>query len=447
MRTTPILVTVMLVALAAIPPPTASGEEEIAPQPAALVQQAQERWHLLGDATGALRLFNQAVDLSRGEPRIVLERAMFLEQVLPYVADEQAAAIKTQARSDYQQAATVDPDSIAAGIARDGLARIDGQRWFVVPDATCDRAALDAFRQAEKLFSASRYDEAIASYASATEACPESAEILVSFADAYFATGRYEQAAEIFEQALTVAPWHRSGHRFFADTLARLDRPGDGLVEAALAVVSDPTYEAAWGSLRSFAEGLGGTFGRVYGARGTVTVGEGDDGGTAVTISLPTADESTADDHGSAADGDDVAAGPDEDDDEVDADTVGWLMYGISKSLALTGTATDDATGDGGEAVDTAVGTAPRDAFEIERDAAEAALDGFDDGADADGFWGMMARAQTAGYLDEAIYLHLMDEQLVEPYLAFREQHAERLTTYLCTVVVQLPEDATAAAD
>ncbi len=40
----------------------------------------------------------------------------------------------------------------------------------------------------------------------------------------------------------------------------------------------------------------------------------------------------------------------------------------------------------------------------------------------------MMARADKAGFLDEAIYLHLIE--------AYREKSAAKLTAYLETVIV-----------
>ncbi len=46
----------------------------------------------------------------------------------------------------------------------------------------------------------------------------------------------------------------------------------------------------------------------------------------------------------------------------------------------------------------------------------------------------------SAGFRDEAIFLHLLDESLVEEYLEYRESHADELVEYLCTVVVELPE-------
>lgn len=51
-------------------------------------------------------------------------------------------------------------------------------------------------------------------------------------------------------------------------------------------------------------------------------------------------------------------------------------------------------------------------------------------------FWSMMARAEGAGFLDEAIFLHMLDAPLAAEYRAFREKNSERLVTYLDTMIV-----------
>jgi hypothetical protein len=47
----------------------------------------------------------------------------------------------------------------------------------------------------------------------------------------------------------------------------------------------------------------------------------------------------------------------------------------------------------------------------------------------------MMGRALHAGFLDEAIFLHMLDAPLAAEYPAFRDKNASRLTEYLETVI------------
>ena len=54
-----------------------------------------------------------------------------------------------------------------------------------------------------------------------------------------------------------------------------------------------------------------------------------------------------------------------------------------------------------------------------------------------DAFWSMMARAERAGFLDEAIFIHMLDEGLAREYPAFREKNAESLASYLETVILR----------
>jgi len=49
----------------------------------------------------------------------------------------------------------------------------------------------------------------------------------------------------------------------------------------------------------------------------------------------------------------------------------------------------------------------------------------------------MMARADGAGFLDEAIFIHMLNAELATEYPAFREANAERLASYLKTVILR----------
>jgi hypothetical protein len=52
-------------------------------------------------------------------------------------------------------------------------------------------------------------------------------------------------------------------------------------------------------------------------------------------------------------------------------------------------------------------------------------------------FWSMMARAEDTGFLDEAIFIHMLDAALAPEYPAFRETNPERLASYLETLIVE----------
>jgi len=47
----------------------------------------------------------------------------------------------------------------------------------------------------------------------------------------------------------------------------------------------------------------------------------------------------------------------------------------------------------------------------------------------------MLARARDADYLDEAIYLHMLDENLAPEYIEYRRGHSARFVDYLLKLI------------
>jgi len=415
----------LLVASATVPAWAASQGKP--PSARELARQANEKWRLDHDADGALKLFNRAVETAPGDGWVLLQRAGFYEAVAGMVVGDQVEAIRRAARADYHFVATSNPNSVEAGVARDGLARLDGRNWFPGPDVTCPEDADSAFANAEALFASGRFEESLSSYATAAEKCPDSSTIWMSFADAYFQTGRLEDAERIFRKALAVNPWDRASHRFLVETEYKLGHPGEALRQAALAVVSDPGYEAAWATLRNIALGNGRAYLRVYGEKTAVTREKpGADGKPRITITIPRSllGASSGDkSHDSEAGGDTTESGGAVSTTTALSDASCWLVYGGAKALLL---------GEGPKGRKDARNPTP---FQQERHAVESVLGDFEpnDGAP---FWSMMARARSAGFMDEAIYVHLLDRQLVPEYKEFRAQHLRRLVQYLLTVVV-----------
>jgi tetratricopeptide (TPR) repeat protein len=215
-------------------------------------------------------------------------------------------------------------------------------------------------------------------YEKATAGCPGNAAWWVDYADAYYVLENYEKAEELFVKALSVDPWNREAHRFLADTEFQLRNGEAGIHQLVLAVASDPIYEAGWSALRTYAAALGRKWNRVYGT-GKATPGNPD---AAVWVAYRAAKAEARDAHTEAA-----------------------------SALAIER-----------EAVRTALKTAR------ESDASAATKPG--------PFWSMMERADEAGFLDEAIFMHMLDAALAAEYPAYREQHADRLSSYLETVVL-----------
>ena len=344
-----------------------------------LLREAKQLWHIEKDYTAALAKFNEAVDADPEGNDTRLQRAHFFEMLSAIVVPNDKAKFEAFAQSDYEHIAAADPDSLVAGMARDGLTRLAGESLIEVKRVTCPEPATAAHAHADALYGARQYADAAAEYEKATALCPDDASWWVDFADSYYVMEEYENAKVLFVKAVSVDPWNREAHRFLSDTKIQLGNTPAAVHEMALAVASDPIYEAGWSALKAYADATGRKWRRVYG-NGRVET--------------------------------------------RDADAPAWVAYGAAKAKprdAHPGSAS--ALAIKREAVKTALKTA--------RESEAAASKGLGP------FWSMMARAEDTGFLDEAIFIHMLDASLAPEYPAFRETNAERLASYLETVILE----------
>jgi tetratricopeptide (TPR) repeat protein len=343
-----------------------------------LLREAKDLWHIKQDYTGALSKFNDAIDADPSDNDARLQRAHFFEVLSEIVIPDAKAKFAARAQQDYEHIAAADPDSLIAGMARDGLTRLAGESFIEVRRVACPAPAMKAHARADAFYGARRFADAAAEYGKATGACPDNAAWWVDFADSYYVLENYEQAEELFVKALSVDPWNREAHRFLSDTELQLGNGDAAIHQLVLAVASDPIYEAGWSALRTYAAAMGRKWNRVYGT-------------------------------GKAQPG--------------NADEAAWVAYRAAKANARE------------------AHPEPASALEIEREAVKTALKTVREteaGAPKTqgSFWSMMARADDAGFLDEAIFIHMLDAALAAEYPAFREKHAARLSSYLETVVL-----------
>jgi tetratricopeptide (TPR) repeat protein len=343
-----------------------------------LLREAKELWHVKEDFSGALAKFNAAIETDPKDLDVRLQRAHFFEALSIIVIPGDKSKFQARAQIDYEFIAADDPDSLIAGIARDGMTRLAGKPLIEVKPVTCSSAAMEAHVRANSFYGARRYADAVVEYEKATAACPENAAYWVDLADSHYLLEDYVTAKELFVKALSVDPWNREAHRFLADTEIRLQNGEAAVHELVLAVVSDPAYEAGWSALRAYATALGRTWHRVYGVK------KADPGNT---------------------------------------DGALWIAYGAVKANVLK------------------ADTKPASALAIEQEAVRTALQGAREKQanatdEPGGFWSMMARAEHAGFLKEAILIHMLDASLAAEYPAFREKNADRLVAYLEKVVL-----------
>ena len=337
-----------------------------------LLREAKDLWLMKEDFSGALAKFNAAVAMDPSDNEVRLQRAHFFEVLSQIVIPDDRTKFETLARTDFEQIVGTDPESLIAGVARDGLTRLAGPPLFEAKLVSCPATAANAHARANALYGAHKFKEAVLEYGRAADGCPEAASWWVDLADTFYEVEDYEKAKRNFLKALSVDPWNREAHRFLADAHVQLGDNAAAVHQLVLAVVSDPTYEAGWSALRGYASALGFSWKRVYGDRRPVA---------------------------------------------ANADGAAWTAYAAVKAQAREG------------------GMGAASALAIERKAVKAALEA---GSGAPGpFWTMLARAEQAGFLDEAIFLHLLDPALAAEYPAYREKHAERLASYLETVILR----------
>ena len=361
-----------------------------------------------GDFQAALEAANEAVELDPTDAESHVARAILLQQLHGAgTSEEMNRRMEQLLREDYRTAAEGDPDSTVAAVARDALAQVEGRQLFPDQDSGCSKEASAELDTAEHLFLTNHLKDSLAHYEKAAQGCPEDPVVWTHYGDAYFALDDLTQAQSRFEKALAKSPWHAQGHRFLADTLVRQGKFEAAYHESVLAVLSDPSYEAGWGGLRAYVAARGGTWNRAYGAKPEIKVkplGK-------VDVNID-------------------AKGP---------DPAEWTFYAMAKASFLV-PAKKHAP------------PPPKTALGRERGALQSVLQ-IRKELKASGkppapsrFWDMMTRADQAGFLDEAIFLHLLDRDLLPEYLAFRDKNRDRLVRYTETVLAPLPPPRSAPA-
>lgn len=349
------------------------------PDAESLVREAKALWYMEKDYTGALAKFNAAVDADPEDNDARLQRGYFFEVLSVIAVQESRAEFKERAKDDYQHISDADPDSLVAGTARDGLKRLSGEAFFEPKPVDCPEAAAEIHARGDDLYGARRFADAIMEYEKATAGCPRAAAWWVDLADSHYVLGDYESAEQLFVKALAIDPWNREAHRFLANTELQLGDREAAMHQLTLTVVSDPSYEAGWSALQMYAAALGRKWNRVYGGR---------------TAEPPSFERAS------------------------------WIAYRSAMASARAS--------HGGSTSALAVERAAvKSALEVARQAEGSSPAG------TRSFWSMMARAERSGFLDEAIFIHLLDAELAVEYPEFRRTNGTRLASYLETMLMQ----------
>jgi tetratricopeptide (TPR) repeat protein len=301
------------------------------------------------------------------------------------------------ARQQFDAVARANIDTMEGAIALDALAVLNGTQPFPERGYNCSPASAEAADRAETFFQTSRLEESEAAFAEALRGCPDNARWWIHAGDVDFRRRRLEAAREKYRRGLALDPWNRSGHRFLSDAEIGLGNREAAWDHLVLAVLSDPTYEAGWEYLKQATLAQGGTFHRQYEFKTAAWM----DGET-LRVRL-----------------DSMAARPFPKE---------WVLYfepGPARSDAAARVASGGMT------------DPPQEPLARKRRILVSLLD---EEYDPDNvrpstrpskMWPAFAQARKEGFLDEAIFLHLLDASLVPEYVAYREKSRARLVEYV----------------
>jgi tetratricopeptide (TPR) repeat protein len=304
--------------------------------------------------------------------------------------------VRDQMMADAEQmlacAAAYAPASPLTAAAREIYSSIAGVSLVPEPDFECPAPALQSLAIAEQLFGVRDLEAAGIAYAQALDICPEAVPWWTMYGDVFFLQGENERAMEMYRRSLELDPCYWTAHRFLADALAEEGHEEEAHHHLALALSCNPDYSHVWDDLEDRTEGL-----RRPDARRPPT--RAVEGNPALSLARRGA-----------------FSGP-----------VG-VLYG---PLKLSAQGEIAPLGDG-----TLAPPEERTPLAVERFAVRGVLamlrqldDGFDDPDYA--LWRLLDAAEREGYLDEAIFILMLDEALVPEFLEYREAHLHRLSDYV----------------
>lgn len=367
-------------------------------------EQAMDRHQL----AKALKLAYRAVELAPEDPRAYDLRGRVAIRLVGMVSGPLADAIHQQASADFAKVIELAPNSPQAGFARTMLAANEVPLVTHV-QVSCSPEANQALDAAEDAFRHGAHEASIAAYQHAIELCPEDPTRWIYSGDAAYLTGDVRQAKMRYRRAIELDPCSSQAFRFLADLQSEED-DWDGAWQALTqAVACDPTYEVAWSDLQAVQRHTGGSF-----VRTRIVPPTSADGAAMVQAMVSDGDIGT---HDGAV----------------------WLAWALARQSPEVGLATLRTTQPDLEIdLETALGRAEIAtlvalAVRSELIASDPSVDG------ATQFWALLGRAREAGYLREAIFVHLLDEELAAEFHSHRDAHKQRLVDYVRSSLAPAP--------
>lgn len=336
-----------------------------------------------GDLVRAFQTAARALALDDANVDAHLIRASAGLRLAEQLPDDVAQLTIQLAHFDLKFVLDHSQSAFQRGLVRD-LLRSKQPPLLVAPSFACDAASTAAFNAAEDALSRNNLVAARAAYEDAVGGCPGNALWWAYYGDSWFNAGEYSIAREKYNRALQIDPCFWSALRFRGDSYLRDGDAAAGVADILGAVACNPEYEVGWGYLED-------------------TVAIADARLIRESVSKPSPDVAAA-----------VLPSV-------------WAAYWAAR-------VENTQEGSGAPSAEAAL--------ERERGAVRAGVQAWRTlPAEQPGgaLWGALARADEAGALDAAIYIWLLDAELVPGFLVYRRDHYAELVDYIRTFLVVLP--------
>jgi tetratricopeptide (TPR) repeat protein len=259
--------------------------------------------------------------------------------------------------------------------------QIRGASLMQAPNYPCGEEQNQAWGEAEQAFVRGDMSGAQKHYKVAADGC-ENPTLWTYYGDTFFAGQDYEQAFSAYEHALEIDPYHWPALRFIGDGHVKQGDKETGYRWVARSLAANPVYEYAWIYLESAMDP------RVKQVRG---------------ISLPASAQGN-----------------------IFVDPEGGLPPFTGAVNMVYQIAMQDSDGSMSTHERRLAALRISLAFVQENEKLE------EPGME---LWALLAEAQEAGHFEEAVFILLLNEDMVPAFMDFRESHMDSLTDYVVSLL------------
>ena len=381
--------------------------------------QTPEQAFVAGDSQGILNSYNAAIAEDPNNLELRAARCTFLGELAERGRDKtEWQDLRARALADCDHVLKTAKDGRRIANTLDMVRLIDWRMTYIPKEYPCPDEARKAAAAAYNLFRAHKLNEALPQYKLAVDRCPEDASLWIEYGHTFMLAGDLKQAEFYMSEGVKRERWQRSGNLFLSDLYRVQGQLDLAYKHAALAIVSDPTYEFGWEQLKELAKARGREWRRVVNRRAVVAA----DTDKNPQISFPLGTEIGA------------------------PETSFWLGLGlVEASEVKPGVKPRVFLGIGHDVAGTLRqlrqrGTLYPNELDYDRNRVKKNLD-FQrdliakDPKDRSVLIDVVEEALQKGYLDEAIFLSLIDWRLLPEYVDYREQHADRLLDYIALIL------------